>query len=224
MPWCGANARAPAAQWTEPVARSKSSGRWLQEHFTDPYVARAREQGYRSRAAFKLLEILEKDPLLHPGMTVVDLGAAPGGWSQVAAAAVGPRGRVVALDLLPMEPLPGVEFIQGDFREEAVLQALLDCLGPARADLVMSDMAPNTSGMKAVDQPRAVHLAELALDLARRILRPGGDLLVKAFQGSGLEEYQRELHGAFAKVQTRKPRASRARSPEVYLLARNLKA
>ena len=185
-------------------------------------MRRAREEGYRSRAAYKLLELDRRHRLLRPGMTVVDLGAAPGGWSQVAARRAGPRGRVVALDLLPMEPVPGVTFIQGDFREEGPLQALLEAVGGGRAvDLVLSDMAPNLSGLRAVDQPRAMHLAELALDLARQVLRPGGALLVKAFQGEGLDAYRDELRSCFRKVIHAKPEASRAASRELYLLALN---
>ncbi|MGD8497667.1 MAG: 23S rRNA (uridine(2552)-2'-O)-methyltransferase RlmE [Chromatiales bacterium] len=203
------------------MARSKSSRRWLKEHFDDPYVREAQAAGYRSRAAFKLLEIQAKDRLLRPGMTVVDLGAAPGGWSQVAAAAVGARGRVLATDLLEMDPLPGVEFIQGDFREQEVLDRLLASLGADKADLVISDMAPNISGMGAVDQPRAMYLAELALELCREVLRPGGDLLVKLFQGQGFDAYMAELRRVFRQVRVRKPKASRARSRELYVLARN---
>jgi 23S rRNA (uridine2552-2'-O)-methyltransferase len=203
------------------MARSKSSARWLREHFTDEYVKRAQAEGYRSRAAYKLLEIHEKDYLLRPGQIVVDLGAAPGGWSQLAARFVGGHGVVIALDILPMEPLPGVDFIEGDFREAAVLERLLNALNGRPADLVISDMAPNTSGIKAVDQPRGMYLAELALDFARRCLRPGGDFLTKAFQGEGFDPFLRELRAAFATVAIRKPKASRARSAEQYLLARN---
>ena len=203
------------------MARSKSSARWLREHFTDEYVKRAQAEGYRSRAAYKLLEIHEKDHLLRPGQIVVDLGAAPGGWSQLAARFVGGHGVVIALDILPMEPLPGVDFIEGDFREAAVLERLLNALNGRPADLVISDMAPNTSGIKAVDQPRGMYLAELALDFARRCLRPGGDFLTKAFQGEGFDPFLRELRATFATVAIRKPKASRARSAEQYLLARN---
>ena len=200
--------------------RSKSSGRWLQEHFDDEYVKKSQKDGYRSRAVYKLLEIDEKDQLLKPGMTVVDLGAAPGSWSEVAAQRVGEKGRVIALDILPMDSLPGVIFIQGDFREEGPYNALLEALGDSPVDLVMSDMAPNISGMKAVDQPRAMYLAELALELARKVLKPGGDLLVKAFNGEGIDAYKQELRKDFNKLIVRKPRASRPRSPEIYLLAR----
>ena len=203
------------------MARTRSSARWLREHFTDEYVRRAQAEGYRSRAVYKLLEIHEKDRLLRPGMTVVDLGAAPGGWSQLAARLVGQEGHVVALDVLPMEPLAGVEFIQGDFRETAVLDQLLTVLANRPVDLVLSDMAPNASGIKAVDQPRGLYLAELALDFAGRRLRPGGDFLVKAFQGEGFDAFLKDLRVAFATVAPRKPRASRARSAEQYLLARN---
>lgn len=203
------------------MARSKSSTRWLREHFTDEYVRRAQAEGYRSRAVYKLLEIQEKDRLLRPGAIVVDLGAAPGGWSQLAARLVGPRGAVIALDVLPVEPLVGVEFIQGDFRETAVLEGLLNVLNGRPVDLVISDMAPNITGIKAVDQPRGMCLAELALDFARQCLRPGGDFLVKAFQGEGIDPFLGELRAAFAAVLPRKPKASRARSAERYWLARN---
>jgi len=203
------------------VGRSKSSHHWLREHFDDPYVRRAQQEGLRSRAVYKLMEIDERDHLLRPGMTVVDLGAAPGGWAQYAAYRVGEGGRVFALDILPMDALADVTFIQGDFHEQTVVDRLLAALDGRSVDLVMSDMAPNISGMKAVDQPRAMYLCELALDLARQILAPGGDLLMKAFQGEGFDALLRELRGSFARVSTRKPKASRPRSPEVYLLARN---
>ncbi len=203
------------------MARSKSSNRWLREHFSDEYVKRAQQEGYRSRAVYKLLEIHEKDRLLRPGMAVVDLGAAPGGWSQLAARLLGPQGVVIALDILPMDALPGVTVIEGDFREAAVLEQLLVALDGRPVDLVMSDMAPNTSGIKAVDQPHSMYLAELALDMARRTLRPGGDFLAKVFQGEGFDPFLRELRAAFGTVAPRKPRASRARSAEQYLLARN---
>ena len=201
-------------------SRSKSSGRWLQEHFDDEYVKKSQKDGYRSRAVYKLLEIDEKDQLLKPGMTVVDLGAAPGSWSEVAAQRVGEKGRVIALDILPMDSLPGVIFIQGDFREEGPYNALLEALGDSPVDLVMSDMAPNISGMKAVDQPRAMYLAELALELARKVLKPGGDLLVKAFNGEGIDVFKQELRKDFKLLIVRKPKASRPRSSEIYLLAR----
>ena len=203
------------------MARSKSSGRWLQRHFNDAYVRQAQQAGYRSRAAFKLLEINERDHILRPGMTVIDLGAAPGGWTQVAAKIVGERGRIIALDILPMDSMPGVRFIHGDFREDAVFAALLEMVGEQRVDLVISDMAPNISGMKSVDQPRAMYLAELALDLARKVLSPGGTLLVKAFEGEGMEALRRELRVSFKTLVTRKPKASRPSSREVYMLAKN---
>lgn len=201
--------------------RSKSSRRWLKEHFDDAYVQEARQRGLRSRAALKLLEVDERDHLFKPGMTVVDLGAAPGGWAQVAAQKVGEQGRVIALDILPMEPLPGVEIITGDFREQTVFDELLLRLDGRPVDLVISDMAPNISGVKAVDQPRAMYLTELALECARRVLAPGGDLLIKGFHGEGFDVFVKELRSAFGRVMVRKPRASRARSAEVYLLARN---
>ena len=200
--------------------KRSSSRRWLQEHFRDQYVQEAQKLGYRSRACFKLLEIQEKDRLFKPGLTVIDLGAAPGGWSQVAADLVGDRGRVIATDILPMDSLPGVEFIQGDFTEAAVLDAILSALDGQQVDLVISDMAPNMSGMNAVDQPRSMYLVELALDLARQVLKPEGCFLAKVFQGEGFDELLRDLRGSFATVQSRKPSASRARSREVYQLCR----
>lgn len=203
------------------MARSKSSGRWLREHFDDPYVKRAQQEGYRSRAVYKLEEIDRRDRLLQPGMTVVDLGAAPGGWSQYAKRAVGERGRVVALDILPMDPMAGVEILQGDFREQEVLDRLLQTLGDRPVDLVISDMAPNISGVNSVDQARAMYLAELAVDFAKQILKPGGDLLLKIFQGEGFEAVLADLRRSFRSVVIRKPKASRPRSREVYALARN---
>lgn len=203
--------------------RSKSSHRWLREHFDDPFVSRAQQEGYRSRAVYKLAEIDQRDRLFRPGMRVVDLGAAPGGWSQYAADRVGAAGRVVASDILGMDPIPGVEIVTGDFREEPVLQAILRQLGGEAADLVLSDMAPNLSGTDAVDQPRAIHLCELALDLAARVLKPNGAFLVKVFQGQGSDEFLRELRRRFARVVIRKPEASRQRSREVYVLARGFR-
>lgn len=200
------------------MARTKSSRRWLDRHFSDEYVRRAQQEGYRSRAAYKLLEIQERDRVLVPGMCVVDLGAAPGGWSQVAARTVGPKGQVVALDILPMAPVPEVTFIQGDFREDEPLARLRAALAGRPVDLVLSDMAPNVGGT-AADQPRIVYLCELALDLARQVLKPGGALVVKVFQGEGFDGYLRALRGAFARVATRKPRASRTGSREIYLVA-----
>jgi 23S rRNA (uridine2552-2'-O)-methyltransferase len=203
------------------MARKGSSGRWLQEHHSDSFVRRARAEGYRSRAAFKLAQIQEKDRLLKPGITVVDLGAAPGGWSQYVAERLKGRGYVIALDILPMDPIPGVEFIQGDFREEAVLADLRARLNGRPVDLVLSDIAPNISGISASDQARSMHLAELVLDFARQTLREGGDLLTKVFQGEGFDDYLKQLRKSFEKVQIRKPEASRDRSRELYLLARN---
>jgi 23S rRNA (uridine2552-2'-O)-methyltransferase len=197
------------------MKRSKTSKQWMMEHVSDPYVQRAQKEGYRSRAAYKLLEIAERDHLLKPGMVVVDLGATPGGWSQVAAAS---GCRVIALDLLPMQPLAGVEFIQGDFREESVLAELEARLAGQRVDLVISDMAPNISGIGVADQARAMHLVELALDFASNHLRPGGAFLVKVFQGAGFEDFMRQMRGRFARVVVRKPKASRDRSSEQYLL------
>lgn len=201
------------------MARSKSSQRWLKQHFSDPYVKRAHQEGLRSRSAYKLLEIQEKNKLIKPGMVVVDLGAAPGGWSQLAAKLVGEKGKVYALDILPMPPLPEVDFIQGDFRDDAVLQQLLDHLQSTPVDLVISDMAPNLSGMRTVDQPRAMYLAELALDFAQRVLKPKGGFIIKTFQGEGFEAYLQLLRQLFKSVSIRKPAASRGASAEVYLVA-----
>jgi 23S rRNA (uridine2552-2'-O)-methyltransferase len=202
------------------MPKKKSSSRaWLKEHRSDPYVLQAQREGYRSRACYKLLEIQDKDKIIRPGFTVVDLGAAPGGWSQVASRLVGHKGRVIASDLLPMDSLENVEFIQGDFTEESVLQSILDAVGEEGADLVISDMAPNMSGMNAVDQPRSMYLVELALDLARQVLKPGGAFLSKVFHGEGFDELLRDTRGSFDRVLTRKPSASRPRSREVYLLA-----
>ena len=201
------------------MAKSKSSRRWLDRHFNDAYVKRARQEGYRSRAAYKLLEIQEKDGILAPGMRVVDLGAAPGGWSQVAADILGAKGQVLALDILPMEPVPGVAFIQGDFREDTPLAELRRALGGSPVDVVLSDMAPNVSGTAAVDQPRMMYLCELALDLASDVLKPGGALVVKIFQGEGFDAYLTAVRDSFRRVVSRKPASSRARSRELYLVA-----
>lgn len=211
------------------ATRSKSSQRWLKEHFSDPFVKKAQAEGMRSRAAYKLEELAERDRLLKPGMVVVDLGAAPGGWSQWVRQeldrmeqALPPgarRGRVIASDILEMPALAGVEFLHGDFRDDAVLSQLLALLGGDAVDLVLSDMAPNKSGVEAVDQPRAMHLAELAMDFADGQLRTGGTFLIKLFQGTGSDDYLRELRRRYAKVAIRKPAASRRRSPEVYALA-----
>ncbi len=203
------------------MSQRKKNRRWLDEHFADSYVKRAQKEGARSRAVYKLEELDRRDQLIKPGMTVVDLGAAPGGWSEYAAQRVGESGRIVALDLLPMNPIAGVTVLQGDFRDDEVLARLHACLENRQVDLVLSDMAPNLSGVKVVDQARAMHLVELALELAREVLKPGGDLLVKLFQGEGSEQFLRELRGSFSKVLIRKPQASRSRSAEVYVLARN---
>jgi 23S rRNA (uridine2552-2'-O)-methyltransferase len=202
-----------------PRARSKSSRRWLDRHFSDEYVKRAQKEGYRSRAVFKLLEIQEKDRLLAPGMRVADLGAAPGGWSQVAARLLGDKGHLVALDLLPMDPLPGVTLIQGDFREEEVLTQLREALAGEPLDLVLSDMAPNMSGT-AADQPRLMYLCELALDFAVQHLKPGGALVIKTFQGEGFDDFLKTLRQHFRQVASRKPKSSRRESRELYLVAR----
>lgn len=204
--------------------KNKTNKAWITEHVNDTYVQRARTEGWRSRAAFKLIEIDDKDKLLKPGMTVVDLGSAPGSWSQVAAKRVAPGGRLIALDLLPMDALHGVEFIQGDFHDDAVLAALADALQGRPVDLVLSDMAPNMSGIGMVDQARVMLLAELTLEFCSVHLKPGGDMLVKVFQGDGFMELRRALQQKFETLQMRKPAASRNRSAEIYLLARGRKA
>ncbi|NCT68434.1 MAG: 23S rRNA (uridine(2552)-2'-O)-methyltransferase RlmE [Rhodanobacteraceae bacterium] len=206
------------------MARSKSSSRWLREHFSDPYVKRAQAEGWRSRAVFKLEELIDRDRLLKPGMTVVDLGAAPGGWSQVVRERLGDKGRVIALDILPMQGIGGVDFIHGDFREESVLAQLKQALDGAPVDLVLSDMAPNLSGMSAVDQPRSMYLVELAEEFATAHLRPGGSFLTKVFQGEGFDDFVRRLRASYERVSIRKPKASRARSSEVYALATGKRA
>jgi 23S rRNA (uridine2552-2'-O)-methyltransferase len=203
--------------------RSASSKRWLHEHRSDTYVKQARHEGYRSRAVYKLEELDQRDHLLRPGISMVDLGAAPGGWSQYAPRRLGDTARIVALDVLPMDPLPGVTFIQGDFREAPVLEALEAAVGEAKVDLVLSDMAPNISGVDAADQAGTVHLAELALEFARARLKPGGVFVAKLFQGEGFDEFLKELRQNFSKVSLRKPKASRPRSREIYLVARGLR-
>ncbi len=205
------------------MKRTRTSKAWMSEHVNDAYVQRAKAEGYRSRAAYKLLEIDERDHLLHAGMTVVDLGAAPGSWCQAVLRRAGAGTHVFALDLLPVEPISGVEVLQGDFCEEAVLEALERQLDGKAVDLVLSDMAPNMSGIELTDQARSIHLAELALDFAVRHLRPGGHFLVKVFQGPGFMEYRKEAERHFQTLQVRKPKASRDRSPEVYLLGRSFK-
>ena len=206
------------------MAKSKSSKSWLKEHFDDEYVLRSQQDGYRSRAIYKLIEIDKKDRLVKPGMTIIDLGAAPGGWSEYCVKKLGKKGTMVALDILPMEAIADVTIIEGDFREDLVFDELMTVIASGennsgKVDLVISDMAPNISGMGSVDMPRAYYLCELALDLARQVLKPGGGLLVKLFQGEGFEAYNKELKASFSKVVMRKPRASRARSREVYALA-----
>jgi len=205
------------------MSRSKSSKRWLQEHHQDAYVLKAREQGYRSRAVFKLAEIQQKDRIIKPGQLVLDLGAAPGGWSEYAEQIVGDQGKVIALDLLPVEPIAGVDFIQGDFTEQQTLDQLLTLIDDRRLDLVLSDMAPNLSGMGSVDQPRSIYLAELALDLASQLLTADGVLVVKLFQGEGFEDLISLLRLSFKVVRFRKPDASRARSNEIYAVCSSLK-
>ncbi len=195
----------------------------MREHFNDEYVKRAQREGYRSRAVYKLDEIQQRDRVIRPGMTVVDLGAAPGGWSQYALPLIGRKGKIMAMDILPMDPLPGVDFLQGDFREDTVLESLMKMLDGREVDLVMSDIAPNLSGAEAVDIPRSMYLVELAVDFADQVLKPGGDLLVKVFQGEGFDELVRNLRKHYNKVLIRKPKASRPRSREVYALARGKK-
>ena len=203
--------------------KRSSSKAWLKEHRDDPYVLQAQREGYRSRACYKLLELQGRDRMIHPGMTVLDLGSAPGGWSQVAVELVGHHGRVIASDILPMDGLAGVEFIQGDFADDAIFEQILEAIGGKPVDLVISDMAPNMSGMSAVDQPQSMYLVELALDMARRVLAPGGTFVAKVFQGEGFDLLFEDTRRSFLKVLTRKPKASRARSREVYLVARDFK-
>lgn len=207
--------------WT--TKQKKKSKQWMQEHVNDPYVQQAQKEGWRARAVFKLKEIDEKDRLLKPGMTVVDLGATPGSWCQYAVKRIQPGGRLVALDLLEMEPLAGVEFIRGDFREDAVLEKLKSALAGRRVDLVLSDMAPNMTGIAVTDSTQVMYLAELTLEFAREYLKPGGDLLVKVFQGAGFMELRQALQAEFGSLLTRKPAASRDRSAELYLLAKDKK-
>jgi len=207
------------------MARSKSSGSWLKEHFDDEYVKLSQKEGYRSRAIYKLKEIQQKDNLIRPNMQVVDLGAAPGGWSQYAVELVGGNGRVVASDILPIDPLPFVEFIQGDFTEESVLNDILAVLNKSeensKADVVISDMAPNVTGVETIDQPKSIYLCELSLDMARLILKPGGSFVAKVFQGDGSDVFIKDVKSSFRKVKIRKPKASRSRSREVYVVAQN---
>jgi len=206
------------------ATRTKSSARWLNEHVNDPYVKQAQKDGYRSRSSYKLIQLNEKDRLIRPGMLVVDLGSAPGGWSQVAARLVGAKGRVLATDILPMEPLKNVDFIQGDFTEESVLKQVLDWLGDNKPDVVLSDIAPNISGIDSADQASSMYLVELALDMARQVLKPKGDFVAKVFQGTGSEEFLKDLRTSFDKVLIRKPAASRSRSREVYTVAKGFES
>ncbi len=206
------------------MARSKSSSRWLKEHFDDPFVKMAQKDGYRSRASYKLLEIQEKDRILRPGMTVIDLGSAPGGWSQVTSRVIGDKGTLIASDILPMAAIADVTFIEGDFTEDRVFNEIMDAVGNQPVDLVISDMAPNMSGVRTADQAAAMYLCELALDLATKVLRPGGDFLIKIFHGEGFDDYLRDVRTRFEKVQMRKPTSSRDRSREQYLLARGMHA
>jgi len=206
------------------VKRTESSRRWLAEHESDEFVKRAREAGYRSRAVYKLEDIQRTDRIIRPGMTIVDLGAAPGGWSQLAAKLLKGKGRIVANDILPMDDIVGVEFLEGDFSSEDVLKRFLELLGTDRPQLVMSDIAPNTTGIADVDHDRSMYLVELALDFAKQTLVPGGDFVVKVFQGRGFQDFVKQLRGSFQTVKFRKPPASRARSAELYLLARDFKS
>ncbi|WP_026603837.1 23S rRNA (uridine(2552)-2'-O)-methyltransferase RlmE [Methylomonas sp. 11b] len=205
------------------MARSKSSQQWMQEHFQDEYVKKAQAMGYRSRAVFKLIEIQEKDKIIKPGINIVDLGAAPGGWSEYVSKIVGKKNKVIALDLLAIDPIDGVDFIQGDFREYEVLEQLYKVLDGEPVHLLLSDMAPNMSGSREMDQPRAIYLGELALDAAQHILAKGGTFLIKMFQGAGFDEYYNQVRQQFSSVVIRKPKASRARSNEVYILAKGFK-
>lgn len=205
------------------MAQSKTSKGWLKEHFDDPFVKQAQKEGYRSRASYKLLEMQEKDRLFRPGMTVVDLGSAPGGWSQVASRLIGDKGRIIASDILPMDSIADVTFIEGDFTEDSVFEEILSAIGDQPVDLVISDMAPNMSGTPAVDQPAAMYLCELALDMAEKVLKPGGDFLIKVFHGEGFDDYFKLMRSRFDKVVTRKPDASRGRSRETYLLGKGFK-
>ena len=205
------------------AVRSKSSHKWLLEHHRDQYVKRAQTDGYRSRASYKLIEINQKDKIFKPGLIVVDLGAAPGGWSQVAAKLVGPGGKIIASDILNMDPIDKVDFVLGDFTNSVVLQNILDLLDNNLVDLVISDMAPNMSGIRGVDQTKAMYLIELALDMACEVLKPGGNFVAKVFHGEGFDQYMLELKKRFKRVTSRKPDASRSRSREVYVVAKNFK-
>jgi 23S rRNA (uridine2552-2'-O)-methyltransferase len=206
------------------MARSKSSSQWLQRHVSDPFVKQAQKEGYRSRSAYKLIQLNEKDRLIHPNSLVVDLGSAPGGWSQVAGRLVGRKGRVVATDILPMDALPNVEFIQGDFTEEAVLAQVVAALGGHKPDVIICDLAPNISGIASADQAKTMYLLELALDMVKQTLKSGGAFVTKMFQGQGSDAYLKEFRKSFEKVHVRKPEASRAESSEVYLVGKGFRA
>ncbi len=205
------------------MARTKSSSEWLRRHVNDPFVKKAQLEGYRSRSAYKLIELNEKDRLIKPGMFLLDLGSAPGGWSQVAAKLVGAKGRVLATDILPMDPIKNVDFIQGDFTDEAVVTRLIESLGGSKFDLIVSDIAPNITGIDSADQASSMYFLELALDTVRKTLKPGANFVAKMFQGSGSDLYLKELRTSFDKVLTRKPSASRAESREVYIVAKGFK-
>jgi 23S rRNA (uridine2552-2'-O)-methyltransferase len=205
------------------MARSKSSSQWLQRHVSDPFVKQAQKEGYRSRSAYKLIQLNEKDRLIHPNSLVVDLGSAPGGWSQVAGRLVGRKGRVVATDILPMDALPNVEFIQGDFTEEAVLAQVIAALGGHKPDVIICDLAPNISGIASADQAKTMYLLELALDMVKQTLKSGGAFVTKMFQGQGSDAYLKEFRKSFEKVHVRKPEASRAESSEVYLVGKGFR-
>jgi 23S rRNA (uridine2552-2'-O)-methyltransferase len=205
------------------MARSKSSARWLDEHVNDPFVKQAQKDGYRSRASYKLLAINEKDKLIRPGMRVIDLGSAPGGWSQVASKLVGAGGKVIASDILPMDSLPDVEFIQGDFTEESVFEQILQAIDDNPVDVVISDMAPNLSGIATADQAASIYLIELALEMAQQVLKPKGSFIAKAFQGEGYEAFVKQVRQHFDTVLTRKPEASRSRSREVYVVGKGFR-
>lgn len=205
------------------MARSKTSAAWLKEHVDDIWVKKAQQDGFRTRASYKLMELDEKDRLIRPGMTIIDLGAAPGGWSQVVARKLNGNGVIIASDILPMDPIAGVDFVQGDFTEQSVLDEIMAVVNNRPVDLVISDMAPNISGMASIDQPSAMYLIELALDMAQQVLKPNGDFVAKVFQGEGFPQYQQLLKQAFEKVIIRKPKASRARSKEVYIVAKGFR-
>lgn len=206
------------------MKRSKSSRRWLDEHVNDPYVKQAQKDGLRSRASYKLIELDEKDRLIRPGMLIMDLGSAPGGWSQIAGRMVGDQGRVIATDILPMDSLENVDFIQGDFTDDKVFQQLLDMLDGRQPDLVISDIAPNISGVAVADQAAAMYLVELTLDMVRQVLKPGGNYVVKVFQGDGSDQFLKDMRTSFDKVMIRKPDASRSRSREVYMVGKGFKS